>query len=172
MARALYTADLHLGHANIHKYRKELGFETADEHHNWVFNRIKDFVTKRDTLYLLGDIAFTEEWLLKLKELPCKLILILGNHDTDKADLFKLFPEVYSKVYSMYNRGQATFTHCPIHRAQFRGKLLNVHGHLHGDSIMKDGEIDKEYFSVSLEQRDYLPVDSSVIKQHIEDYLK
>jgi hypothetical protein len=37
---------------------------------------------------------------------------------------------------------------------------------------MKDGEIDKEYFSVSLEQRNYLPVDSSVIKQHIEDYLK
>ena len=67
MSKLMLAADLHLGHRNIAKYRTQ--FITSEEHDEIVLDNLKSSVNKADSLWLLGDIAFTKEWLLRLNEI-------------------------------------------------------------------------------------------------------
>lgn len=77
-------SDTHLGHNSIHKFRD--GFSSAEDHHDRIYEGLCK-IPKRATLFLLGDIAFTPEWLQKIKDLPCQnKILLVGNHDCISLD--------------------------------------------------------------------------------------
>lgn len=89
MSKLLITSDLHLGHKNICKYRTQ--FSSADEHHNFIFENLATNVSKRDTLYILGDCAFDKYWLDKVKSIKCQhKKLILGNHDSENHSIREL----------------------------------------------------------------------------------
>ena len=134
MTRLLITSDLHLGHKNAHKFRP--AFESAEHHHEYMFEMLATTVQKRDSLILLGDIAFDSFWLGKIKEIRCdKKLLVCGNHDTEKVKMRDLV-NVYDDVVALYSRRNVWFSHCPIHPSQFRGRLYNIHGHLHNDLIL------------------------------------
>lgn len=69
---------MHLGHANISKFR---GLESEEENYEILKEKWHKTVTKRDTVILLGDICFTEE---RLKDFSLwtaeQKILVAGNH--------------------------------------------------------------------------------------------
>jgi calcineurin-like phosphoesterase family protein len=144
-----HAADLHFGQSNVCKYRTH--FSSVQEHDTVIFENILRQLNKRSTLYLHGDICFSEEslkYIEQFRETGATVILIGGNHCTDKIPLKRLC-EVYSAVYFYQNKYGFTLSHMPLHPEHLRGKL-NVHGHLH-DKVIDD----PRYLNVSLEQTNY-----------------
>lgn len=164
MSRLLLSADLHLGHNNIHKYRSK--FSSAEEHHNTVFENLATTVRKSDTLYLLGDVAFDFHWLSKIKGINCRhKKLICGNHDTERGITMKHLVDVYDSVHALYCKRNYWFSHCPIHPQEMRGREGCIHGHLHDKKVkMEDPTTssvvipDSRYLNVCLEHTGYKPV--------------
>lgn len=143
-------SDLHLGHRAICKYRP---FNTAEEHHETVFENFASNINKRDSVFLLGDVAFTKDWLFRLKEIQCaKKTLIIGNHDTEREVGIKDLAEVFDEVSGLMSRNGTWFSHCPIHPDEMRGKKFNLHGHTHQYCID-----DSRYINVCVEHTDYKP---------------
>lgn len=148
----MLSSDLHLGHRAICKYRTQ--FTSEEEHNETVFENLATGVNKRDSLILLGDVAFTKEWLYRLNEIHCvKKTLILGNHDTDRQITIKELAEVFDSIHSLWSNRNVWFSHCPIHPQELRSRKFNIHGHLH-DSIVDD----PRYINVCLEHTNYKPI--------------
>lgn len=140
MSNVWFTADLHFGHIGIGKFRK---FISDDEDNRaYISSFWLSHVKKRDTVYVLGDSAFTEEALEELGKLPGRKILIRGNHDElPIASYLKVFDEVYGlKRYKGF-----WLSHAPIHPKELRGKV-NLHGHVHYKTLP-----DPRYLNCSIE---------------------
>jgi len=172
MSKLLITSDLHLGHKNICKYRTQ--FSSADEHHNFIFENLATNVGKRDTLYILGDCAFDKYWLEKIKGIKCQhKKLICGNHDTEHHTMLELC-DAFDSVEALMSKRNVWFSHCPIHPQEMRGRLLNIHGHLHNQIVMEGAtdcfntyyeEVDTNYFNACVEHTNYKPISFSEIME-------
>lgn len=82
MSDHLFTADLHLGHKLVAEMR---GFDSWQEHDNFIMGRLKSAVRKQDTLWILGDYSTSMHAYARnyLSEIPCRKILVPGNHDPE-----------------------------------------------------------------------------------------
>lgn len=80
MSNTFYTSDTHFNHPFVAGTR---GFKSAEEHDEWLIDNINATATKRDTLWILGDVfhGSITEGLQKVKQLKPVLRLVLGNHD-------------------------------------------------------------------------------------------
>lgn len=74
MSAVYFLSDLHLGHKNICKFRT--GFNSVEEHNALIKENYHKRVTKRDTVYFLGDVAFDEDHLLMQEALSLKLQIL------------------------------------------------------------------------------------------------
>ena len=54
-------------------------------------------------------------------------------------------------------------SHVPVHPSQLDRWKLNVHGHLHAETVMLGDIPDSRYYNVSMEAIDFTPVHLSVI---------
>uniref|UniRef100_A0AB39CEL6 Hydrolase n=1 Tax=Pseudomonas phage HRDY3 TaxID=3236930 RepID=A0AB39CEL6_9VIRU len=155
-------ADLHLGHRNIPKYR---GYESLEQHddlvcENWI-NTVRS--NKRDTTYVLGDIAFSEEGWRRFDDLPGRKIVILGNHCTEYSNAaFIASLKTVNSVHSMYKHKGCIMSHAPLHPDHLRGKR-NLHGHLHSHFVQ-----DRRFFNCSLEQIDMRPIPMEEVFEEFE----
>ena len=166
MSRLLFTSDLHLGHNNITKYRG--AFTSAEEHHEVLFDKLASNVQKRDTLYLLGDIAFSLYWLEKVSNINCShKLLICGNHDLEHGITMRHLVAYYDDVKSLYSKRNNWISHCPIHPQEMRGRVLNIHGHTHHSMVLDEGSPDNTYFNACVEQTDYKPITYEEIKAKV-----
>ena len=163
---AFACADLHLGHRNIHTYRPhpEGGkFLTPEEHDDFVMERWREMGLKnrRDTVYVAGDIAFTEEAWDKFDSLPGRKVIILGNHCTEGAGIIKKIASLktVNSVHAALNYKSFWITHIPMHPQELRGKK-NIHGHMHANFID-----DPRYMCVSLEHTACRPLPMEKINE-------
>ena len=140
------TADLHLGHEKAALAR---GFTSIEEHDNAIIANINNMVTKRDCLYILGDVAFKRTSLELLVTIPCVKKLILGNHDMYNMDLYRKY---FSQIFGAIRLQGCILTHIPVATTEFPRYRLNIHGHLHSKTIP-----DSRYKCVSLEQNALRP---------------
>ena len=162
MSIVRFCSDLHFGHKKITSFTD--GLRTGECHVENATNIIRNWnsvVRKRDTTWVLGDVAFTREGLEWLGELAGQKRLILGNHDEyPLEEYFKYFDTIHSLVrYKEY-----WLSHAPIHPAELRGNL-NIHGHVHQKSI-RDGysQRDQRYINVSMEAINETPVTLDAIR--------
>jgi len=161
------TSDLHLGHNAIYKYRDR--FKTRVEHDRYILDKIKS-LSKRDILLVLGDFLFDcvdyEKYIQELSEAKCRIKLVMGNHDS-----LKLYKEDCVDVQlPLYSYKNMWVSHCPIHTQELRGRLGNIHGHLHLEHV-KIGHNqfsgkDKRYFNVNIDVNDYEFVRLETIQEH------
>jgi calcineurin-like phosphoesterase family protein len=154
MSALKFTSDLHLGHKNICKYRTD--FSSSDNHDSFIFENLVRDIKKRDTLYFLGDVAFTKEWLAEIKSIKCQhKKLICGNHDRDHHTMRELC-DAFDSVDVLLSKRNIWMTHCPIHPQELRGRDFNIHGHLHNKLVEKEEAYEVEYgiFEGNLEYRD------------------
>ena len=133
-----FTADLHLGHANIIKHcdRPFTTVEEMDEHLISAWNKS---VRPNDSVYIIGDLIFRsaaspDSYLSKLRG---KKHLILGNHDKDwvkKADMSEHFISVERFAEISDGQHKITLCHYPLmswnHMA--KGSYM-IHGHIHNN---------------------------------------
>ena len=160
MSKVYGIGDLHFGHRNAIKWRTQ--FSTPEEHDEIIFNNIMSTVTKRDTLWLLGDCFLSwksVDYAQAISDRVMKLGLVIGNHDTDNSERLKVFNYMmYLRLFDTVtglksHKGGIWLSHAPIHPAQLRGKF-NIHGHVHTETLD-----DPRYFNASCENVNYTPID-------------
>lgn len=135
MSRVYFSSDWHIGHKNIHKFRHPsngfpLTFSDEAEHREWLFDWVVKHVTKRDTMYLLGDVAFSEEALEAVSKLPGRKVLVKGNHDLIKHPRES---QVYDQILGLGKYKKYWLSHAPVHPQEIRGRV-NLHGHCVSES--------------------------------------
>jgi calcineurin-like phosphoesterase family protein len=135
------TSDTHFGHKN-------LVFNFNSSPHKGFFDTLEDFdeamisawnsqVTNEDTVYHLGDFAICGVTRQKevLERLNGNLILVKGNHDSDKV--FPDSPNLLDKTFNFGGKKkQVIMCHFPfqVWNNKERGSY-HLHGHLHGAEL-------------------------------------
>ena len=156
MSRVYFSSDWHLGHRNLHQFGQR-PIESVKDNYEFIGDNYS--LTKRDTLYLLGDIVFEPEALTFIQSLPAeKKYLIIGNHDWERFninmfDLAKTFDSVHGlKSYGSNNaKTKSWLSHAPIHESEMRGKYFNVHGHIHNDDFNPEIRDHASYINVNVD---------------------
>jgi len=113
-----FTADLHLGHANIIKHCNR-PFSSVDEMDEYLISAWNKSVRPKDSIYILGDLIFRNKMLpeIYLNRLHGKKHLLLGNHDKDwvkKTDMQKYFILVERFVEISDGSNKITLCHYPL----------------------------------------------------------
>lgn len=78
-----FTSDLHLGYSKVIKNRNR-PFDTVEEMNETLIANYNSLVSKKDTVYLLGDLTQKlepQEANSLLSRLNGKKTLLIGNHD-------------------------------------------------------------------------------------------
>jgi calcineurin-like phosphoesterase family protein len=143
MSTVYFWSDLHLGHANIHKFRPQ--FKDEKDHFEYIKSTWKATVNKHDKVFILGDCCFTIEALKEFDTWAGRKVLILGNHDTDRKLSMQDLLYCYDEIHSLYKHKEFWLSHCPIHPDELRGKM-NIHGHTHYHRID-----DNRYYNACVE---------------------
>lgn len=158
------ASDLHLDHKILTDRlgSRKRGFEEE------FFSAWNSCVLKDDVVVLLGDIAFRRQsyWFNRIKEAPGSKILLLGNHDKNRATWYSKWvddvtPFGQSKIFK-HEYGNILLTHVPSfpsvapegddrfhglmgkHEREFNNAscILNLHGHCHGRGREKHNTFD------------------------------
>ena len=176
MSRVFIFSDPHFGHDNVAKWRgfkdaEEQGRKNAqaesdrklsgaqtkikelEEQDDLIVERWNKVVSKRDKVFLLGDIAMKKQFIYKLGLMNGSKVVILGNHDKPQfvPEILKYADKVAGAIQY---RGYA-LTHIPIAESEIEASrwIGNIHGHQHEYVDMGD-----KYFNVCAENIGFTPI--------------
>ena len=172
MAETWIISDHHFGHANSLTFKKADGsplrdfpdVDTMDQH---MIDKHNSVVKPNDKVIFLGDLVINKKHLWKIGQLNGVKKLLLGNHDI--WDIKELLPYFYDiKAYRVFDKH--VFSHIPVHRESIGRFKANVHGHLHSNQVMLDGEIDPAYICMCVEQEhmNYTPMPWYRVKEILQ----
>lgn len=160
MPNVFLVSDTHFGHNGVTKFLKEDGtkvrpWDSVEEMDEVLIDNWNKTVSNKDLVYHLGDVVMNRRCLETVRRLNGEKVLIRGNHDVFRLEeLTKFFKDIMGShvLHGML------LTHIPIHPDSLYRYSANIHGHLHEKRVMLNGEIDKRYYSVSVEQINYTPI--------------
>ncbi len=160
MSKVYFISDLHFGHKRIIEFSGEYRTgDTWEENAEVLVDNWNSVVTKRDTVFVLGDVAFSRVGFEYVRRLKGNLRLIMGNHDQFKSAKYL---EVFNSIHGIMKYRGYWLTHCPIHPRELShsNKMeKNIHGHVHANSIMTDKHwYDKNYINVCCEAINETPI--------------
>ena len=145
-------ADLHLGHKKILDFEPARAhFTDLDHMHRSIIVRWNNVVGEKDTVYVLGDVAFRKDALPLMSRMKGRKILIKGNHDLFGLEYYTPY---FDDIRACHVIGGVILTHIPVHDSQKARYKLNIHGHLHSHKLD-----DPFYKCVSVEQIDFTPME-------------
>lgn len=163
-AKVYVIGDLHFGHNNILKFRRE--FETVEEHNDTIHNNILAVASKKNTLWLMGDLVFKPNQIWRIEEYAKKfgkVNITLGNHDHPKlVDVMSKYPNV--SFHGLAKKYGFWFSHAPVHPQELY-RCRSIHGHVHGNTLPDH----KNYFNASCENVDYTPILLETIRDFMDD---
>jgi calcineurin-like phosphoesterase family protein len=157
MSQVYFNSDLHLGHRKVIEFHdnfraKCLGVGTIEQHDEMIYDLWNDTVKKRDIIYILGDVGYDLEGILKM---PGHKRLLLGNHDERHVlDYLEYFDNIIGPV--KYKRHW--LNHIPQVESELYGRPV-IHGHTHSTGIA-----DPRYINVCVEMTRGKPVNYQDIK--------
>lgn len=160
MPEIWFTADLHLGHANIIRYcnrpylspnereREAVGTggkvsaETVRRHDAAILSAINERVARKDTLWILGDFSLSPiyEATRYREAIRCRHVnFVRGNHDLPSYDA--LFERVIDQGMVKVNGKKIWLNHYPMRSwdKAFHGSW-HLYGHVHGRLQEEDAE--------------------------------
>lgn len=169
-------ADPHFFHTNIVKFTGKDGmkirpWDSAEEMSEWMIREYNNLVHPQDRVYILGDVAMTRSALDKsLPRLMGRKVLVKGNHDMDKLSYYSQY---FDDIRSYVVKKGFIMSHIPIHPGSMGRWKLNIHGHLHQNSVGNDfyddpgnvGNPDPRYVCVSVEHTGFKPILLSKVLQ-------
>jgi calcineurin-like phosphoesterase family protein len=162
MSRVLFFSDPHFSHEKMAINR---GFSSVEEHDNHIIENWNKKVSKRDIVWLLGDITMEKRTPYPLLgKLNGLIRVVAGNHDRPQ-DTQELLKYVQSISGLVKYKGFA-LSHCPIHESEISRFRGNIHGHVHANSLP-----DHRYFNVSAENINYTPISFKELLE-IREYKK
>ena len=140
-----FTSDLHLGHDKEFIW-KARGFNSVGEMNETIIKNLQETVGENDYLYILGDLCLcpSEEAKYWLAQIPGKVHVIVGNHDTDsRLGLYDDFGFTWCFANRMrYKKYHFFLSHYPTLTANpGEDKLtlahINLFGHTHDISCWR-----------------------------------
>ncbi|MBI4052659.1 MAG: 2'-5' RNA ligase family protein [Candidatus Diapherotrites archaeon] len=152
--RTFLISDLHLDHANIIKFCKR-PFKNVEEMNRALVDNWNKTVSKNDTVYFLGDMAYGKNsrsakyWLSKLNG---KIVFIEGNHE----DIGNM--KSYTQIILNFGQERFLLIHDPaLKPADWQGWV--IHGHKHNNDLSGYPYINKKNktINVSAELVNYTP---------------
>lgn len=170
MADKWFISDTHFFHENILRFKDLSGqkvrhFESIEEMHEYMIKKWNGVVKDSDKVYHLGDVTFKYDGAFNnlMSRLKGQKRLILGNHDRLKGtELMRWFEKV--DLWKGFKDWNFTASHIPLMLQTLRDGAYNVHGHVHQNSLNNPN-----YINVSVEVRDYTPVNIEEIAQEIKN---
>ena len=134
-----FISDLHLGHQKEFLYGPR-GFSSIGEMNEAIIKNLRECVGPEDYLYILGDLVMCppEEAKPLLAQIPGKVTVIIGNHDTDNR--LAMYEELGFKVQfaarMRYGKYHFFLSHYPTLTANPGEDHLtlahvNLYGHTH-----------------------------------------
>ena len=154
-------SDTHFNHANIVRS----GVRPAD-YQERILTNLEKTLRPYDCLIHLGDVSWSAKIDERFIKLPCKKILVRGNHD--KQSSFWYMRNGFDMVVNDFSIDQGDykffFTHQPIPESEmniFSPGVFNVCGHLHNFEGSKKEfpwvYTNPSYYVVVLEENGYMP---------------
>ena len=148
-------------------------FESVEQMNETLIKNINDFVSKEDTLYILGDIShkistdYTNEL---IKRINGKKILIRGNHDKQYDE--SLF-EGINDYLELNKEGRLyVMMHYPLRSwNKMRRGTIHLHGHIHATKQynLDNRERGLYQYDVGVDANDYYPVSINQIEEFFKD---
>lgn len=146
---AYVFSDPHFHHKNMAIKR---GFSCEEEMNELIVKNWNNIVSKKDAVYLLGDITMEKKNYEIVSRLQGVINVVLGNHD-ERQHVRELLKYVNSVSGMIDYKNKVILTHCPVHPSQLEFRYShNIHGHVHENSLD-----DKRYINVCAEVVDYKP---------------
>ncbi len=143
-------SDPHFHHENMAIRR---GFSSAEEMNELIVKNWNNTISKKDVVFLLGDITMEKKQYEILGRLQGLINVVLGNHD-QRQHVKEMLNYVHSVAGMIDYKKKAILTHCPIHPSQLEFRYsYNIHGHVHQNSLD-----DARYINVCAEMINYTPV--------------
>ena len=134
MSKIFYIADTHFGHANIMRYDNRPFFSDVGLMDETLVKNWNNVVTNEDTVYILGDFSWHNEYntLMILQKLKGRKILIKGNHDRISQEVRKYFDKIcdYLEVTDQGTKVILSHYPMPFWNGQFRD-TVHLYGHVH-----------------------------------------
>jgi len=165
-----FISDTHFGSQGVNEFVHHDGtplrpFSSYHDADGIMCENWNNVVKPNDTVYHLGDVAFSKFGLQMIGLLNGKKRLIRGNHDHFPTGMYLT---VFEEVYGTRQMNGFWLTHAPMHEQcamEYRVKL-NIHGHLHRNLIRPTDEVDvldgieehPKYFNASVEQINFTPI--------------
>lgn len=140
----LFIADTHLGHENILVTCRPQ-FQTIEQMNALIIQNINEKMTKRDTLYIVGDFSYRSDYssvIGFLEAIKPKKVLIKGNHDPDWLRRFsdQEIDRYFEGVYEQYGYKkfgiEVHLNHFPQlawSRSHYFAQSFSICGHIHND---------------------------------------
>lgn len=158
-----FTADTHFGHKRIVELAHR-PFSSIEEHDAEIIRRWNAQVLPTDTVYHLGDFAFTSDWNRYAARLNGSIHIIWGNHDHSKqrakhSSLFASNHELLRiKLSHKSIAREITMCHYPMRvwNKSHHG-MWHLFGHEHG-ALNKIQDQLGFSFDVGVDSWDYAPV--------------
>jgi calcineurin-like phosphoesterase family protein len=146
-----FFSDPHFHHESMAKKR---GFSCAEDMNELIVKNWNKTISKRDCVFLLGDITMEKNHYQILARLQGLIHVVLGNHD-QRQHVQEMLKYVHSVSGIIDYKRKAILTHCPVHPSQLEFRYpYNIHGHVHENSID-----DPRYINVCAEMIKYTPVE-------------
>ncbi len=127
-------------------------------------------VGPKDKVYFLGDVTMSRNTigLQILSRMNGEKVLIKGNHDLASASAYLAY---FKDIRGSHQLDGMLLTHIPIHPESLARWKVNVHGHLHANSVkLANGHPDHRYQSVCMEMLDdYTPISLEQLKSRIRN---
>ena len=139
-----YTADLHVGHANIIRYCQR-PFASVDAMNEALVSAWRRKIGPEDTVYVVGDFSLVRssrmgEVQALFDALQGRKILIRGNHD---APTVQGWAEIHDILTLQDNGREITLCHYPLREwpGMWKGGI-HLYGHVHGNMAPLPGSMD------------------------------
>lgn len=170
VADKFFISDTHFFHANIIKFLGDDGkrirnFDTIEDMHEYMIKQWNSVVKDGDYVYHLGDVTFKYDGDFNnlMHRLKGKKRLIIGNHDKIwNPALITNFEK--AMLWHGFKEWNFTAVHMPLPLQGLRDGAYCVHGHVHQNSLNNPN-----YINVSVEVRNYTPVNIEEIAQEIKN---
>lgn len=161
-----FCSDPHFYHEKMATLR---GFSSIEEYHNFFISEWNNTVSKRDVVYILGDITMETKKYDILDKLNGIKKVVLGNHDKGKRshteELLKHVNTIQSSVKMEIGEYTCLLTHIPVHPIEFDYRIdFNIHGHLHKLEVD-----DKRYINVCPERVGYIPLNINEVYAKLKE---
>ena len=166
--RTWVYSDPHFYHKNIVTFTNYDGtkvrpWDDAETMTEEMIEWYNELVDDKDRVYILGDVAFKNSDMHKsVGRLKGRKCLVPGNHEPTKMrQYFDLFDDVRGYVV----KKGFIMSHIPIHEQSLSRWDLNIHGHLHNNTVKRTVqrlsgpmvEEDDRYYCACVERTNFRP---------------